>query len=75
MEKARDLIMVIAKALVQYPEQVSINVRSLEKTVFFELKTAKSDIGKQGRTADAIRILRGARGGKIHTEMHHIRSS
>ena len=37
MDKARDLIMVIAKALLDNPDEVSVNVRSRENTVMFEL--------------------------------------
>jgi predicted RNA-binding protein YlqC (UPF0109 family) len=37
MDKARDLIMFIAKALVDNPDEVSVNVRSRENTVMSKL--------------------------------------
>ena len=59
------LIEQVAKALVDYPEQVEVNEIIGENTTVIELKVAKEDlgkiIGKQGRTARAIRtILNGA---------------
>ncbi len=61
----KDLIDLVAKALVDYPDQVQVNEIEGEQTTVIELKVAKSDIGKvigkQGRTAGAIRtILTGA---------------
>ena len=68
MDKARDLILVIAKALVDTPEQVSVKVRNMGNTVVFELTVPKEDIGKvigkQGKIADAVRSLLSVRGGK-----------
>lgn len=73
MDKARDLIMVIAKALVDNPDEVSVNVRSRENTVMFELTVAKEDIGKiigrQGKIADAVRALLSVRGGKARKNL------
>jgi uncharacterized protein len=65
----KDLITQIAQALVDHPEEVSVNVIEGESSVMFELTVSKSDIGKvigkQGRTAQAIRtILRGVVAGK-----------
>lgn len=59
------LIESIAKALVDYPEQVSVTEVVGENTTVVELKVAKEDlgkiIGKQGRTARSIRtVLNGA---------------
>ncbi|MFN7685418.1 MAG: KH domain-containing protein [Oligoflexia bacterium] len=59
------LIEVIAKCLVDFPDQVSLNEVVGENTTVIELKVAKQDlgkiIGKQGRTAQAIRtVLNGA---------------
>jgi predicted RNA-binding protein YlqC (UPF0109 family) len=59
------LIEVIAKCLVDFPDQVSVNEVVGENTTVLELKVAKQDlgkiIGKQGRTAQAIRtVLNGA---------------
>ena len=59
------LIEYMAKMLVDLPEQVSVNEIAGENTTVIELKVAKEDlgkvIGKQGRTARAVRtILNGA---------------
>ena len=65
----KDLIEHIAKALVDYPEQVSVNVLEGSQSTVLELSVAKVDlgkvIGKQGRTAKAIRIILGAASAKI----------
>jgi len=58
----------IVKALVGDPEQVQVNEIVSTQTVVLELRVAKSDlgkvIGKQGRTAHAIRTLLNAASGK-----------
>ena len=59
------LIEIMAKMLVDLPDQVSVGEIAGENTTVIELKVAKEDlgkvIGKQGRTARAIRtILNGA---------------
>jgi hypothetical protein len=61
----KDLIAYIAKALVDKPEEVVVTEIRGQQTSMIELKVAKEDIGKiigkQGRTAQAIRtILYGA---------------
>jgi len=61
----KDLIAYIAKALVDKPEEVVVTEIVGQQTSVIELKVAKEDlgkvIGKQGRTAQAIRtILSGA---------------
>ena len=65
----KELIEYIAKALVDYPEQVSVNVMEGSQSIVLELSVAKVDlgkvIGKQGRTAKAIRIILGAASAKI----------
>jgi len=57
----REIIEIIARALVNEPELVSVNEVGGTYTSIFEIKVAKADIGKiigkQGRTADALRIL------------------
>ena len=63
----KDLIILIAKALVDHPEQVEVSEVKSDHITVFELRVAKEDIGKvigkQGRTAQAIRtILRAASG-------------
>jgi uncharacterized protein len=51
----------IAMALVDYPEQVSVNQVDSERLIALELKVASEDmgkvIGKQGRIAKAIRTV------------------
>jgi len=59
------LIEVIAKSLVDFPDKVSVHEVVGENTTVIELKVAKEDIGKiigkQGRTAQAVRtVLNGA---------------
>ena len=61
----KDLIVYLAKALVDFPDQVVVTELIGEQTTVLELKVAKEDlgkvIGKQGRTARAVRtILNGA---------------
>ena len=61
----RDVIETIAKALVDNSDEVSVKEIDGEATVVLELRVAPQDlgkvIGKQGRTARAMRtILRGA---------------
>lgn len=55
------LVEVLAKALVDHPEQVEVREKIGEKTIVYELKVAPEDtgkvIGKQGRIAKAIRTV------------------
>jgi len=66
----KELIIKIAKALVDYPEQVGVNVLEGSQATVLELTVAKDDlgkiIGKQGRTAKAIRTILGAASAKQH---------
>ncbi len=66
----KQLIEDIAKALVDIPEEVTINEIEGEQTTVLELKVAPSDlgkvIGKQGRTARSIRTILGAAGMKLN---------
>jgi predicted RNA-binding protein YlqC (UPF0109 family) len=65
----RELVESIAKALVDNPEQVSVTEVEGEQTTVLELRVAQPDlgkvIGKQGRTARAIRTILGAAGMKL----------
>ena len=65
----KELIEEIAKALVDNPEQVAVKEVEGEQTTVLELRVAQTDlgkvIGKQGRTARAIRTLLGAAGLKL----------
>lgn len=57
----KELIYGIAKALVDRPELVQVNVVEGEKTILIELRVAREDLGKvigrEGRTARAIRTI------------------
>ncbi len=65
----KDLIIYIAKALVDKPEDVSVQEVEGEKTTVLELKVAPEDlgkvIGKQGRTARAMRTILSATATKL----------
>ena len=65
----KDLINYLAQALVDHPEQVSVNEIEGNQTTVLELKVAKEDIGKvigkQGRTARAMRTILNAASAKI----------
>jgi predicted RNA-binding protein YlqC (UPF0109 family) len=64
----KDLINYIAQALVDHPEQVSVNEVAGDQTSVLELTVAKEDIGKvigkQGRTARAMRTILSAASAK-----------
>ena len=57
----KELVEVLAKSLVENPEEVTVTERQSGKTTGVELKVAPSDmgkvIGKQGRIAKAIRAV------------------
>lgn len=63
------LVEQIAKTLVDSPDDVVVREITGEQVTVIELRTGPSDlgkvIGKQGRTADAVRILLGAAGMKL----------
>jgi len=65
----KDLIGYIARALVDHPEQVSLSEIEGNQTSVLSLKVAKEDlgkvIGKQGRTARAMRTILSAASAKI----------
>jgi len=65
----KDLIAYIAKALVDKPEEVMVTEIEGEQNSVIELKVAKEDmgkvIGKQGRTASAMRTILGAASAKM----------
>ena len=67
----RALIEHVAKALVDESESVSVQAVEQEDGVVLELRVAAKDvgkvIGKQGRTARAMRTILGAAGMKFHT--------
>ena len=57
----KELVEVIAKALVDHPEEVVVTESENEKSIVLELRVAQPDmgkvIGKQGRIAKAIRSV------------------
>ena len=64
------LVELIAKSLVDIPEEVSVGEVVGERTAVFELRVAKSDIGKvigkQGNTARAMRTILSAASAKLN---------
>ena len=65
----RELVEVIAKALVDFPDEVKVNEVEGQQTTVLELRVAPADlgkvIGKQGRPARAVRTILGAAGMKL----------
>ena len=65
----KELISYIARALVDHPEDVSVSEVQGNQTSVLELKVAKEDlgkvIGKQGRTARAMRTILSAASAKV----------
>ena len=57
----KELVEVIAKSLVEHPEEVVVTEKESGKSTVIELKVAQSDMGKvignQGRIAKAIRSV------------------
>ena len=64
----KDLVELIARALVDQPEAVSVTQIEAEQGTILELSVAPDDLGKvigrQGRTVKALRTLLGAAGMK-----------
>lgn len=69
MSELKDLIETVSKALVDIPDAVEVNEVLGEQTTVIELKVDKSDlgkvIGKQGRTARALRTILNAASTKL----------
>ena len=65
----RELVEVISRALVDFPDEVKVNEVEGQQTTVLELRVAPADlgkvIGKQGRTARAVRTILGAAGMKL----------
>jgi len=65
----KDLLEEIARALVDYPEDVHVTEVEGEQTTVLELRVRNDDLGKvigrQGRTARALRTLLSAAGMKV----------
>ncbi len=68
MDKVSDLIKLIVSSLEDSPDEIQITEVAGDSTTVYELKVAKDDlgkiIGKQGKTAKAIRTLLGAAAAK-----------
>jgi len=69
MSELKDLIEYVSKQLVDIPDQVTVNEILGEQTTVIELKVDKTDlgkvIGKQGRTARALRTILNAASTKL----------
>lgn len=66
----KDLIKYIAQALVDNPDKVEVSEVMGEQTSVIELRVSKEDlgkvIGKQGKTAKAMRTILSAASAKVH---------
>ena len=60
-DKMQELVKYVAMALVEHPDQVSVNRTETDDAIVIELRVAPDDmgkvIGKQGRIAKSIRTL------------------
>ena len=69
----KELVEAIAKALVDNPDQVQVHAIEGEQVTVFELRVHPSDLGKvigrQGRTANAIRTILAAAGMKLRKRL------
>lgn len=72
-EGIKDLVELMARSLVDHPEQVSVQETVKDQTVVLELRVAADDIGKvigrQGRTARSLRTILGAAGTKLRKRL------
>ncbi len=70
----KDILELIIKNLVENADNVSINEKSDEKTITYEVKVDKEDmgkvIGKQGKMAKAIRVVMKAVAVKEHKKVN-----
>jgi hypothetical protein len=66
----KELVAVIARALVDHPDDVKVETVDGPQATIVELRVHREDLGKvigrQGRTAKAMRTLLGASGMKLH---------
>jgi predicted RNA-binding protein YlqC (UPF0109 family) len=67
--EVKELIELIAKALVDHPDQVRVTEQVKENTIVYQLSVAPDDmgkvIGKQGRVAKALRTVVGSAAVKV----------
>ena len=65
----RELVLYLARALVEHPDEVAVEEIEEPDATVFELKVAESDlgrvIGRQGRTAKALRTVLSAASAKM----------
>lgn len=65
----KDLVEFLAKSLVDHPEEVSVSEVERDETTLLKLRVAQSDlgrvIGREGRTAKAIRVLLSASAARV----------
>lgn len=70
----KEMIEILARALVDQPDAVSVNEINGSHTSIVELRVAKEDIGKiigkQGRTAYALRTIVNAVSSKTGMRLH-----
>lgn len=69
----KELVEVIAKSLVDYPDEVVVTETESDKSIVIELRVAQADmgkvIGKQGRIAKAIRAVVKAAASKVEKKV------
>lgn len=74
MENLRDLVEFMAKSLVDKPDSVEVDEIPGQQTTLLALKVDKEDlgkvIGKQGKTAAAMRTIIRAAGTKLNKRYH-----
>ena len=67
-EEIKNVLVTVVRALVDQPDQISVNELHTEQAFIFELQVAKSDVGKVigrgGKTAMALRSILEAAAGK-----------
>ena len=68
-EDIKELLLSMARALVDYPDKITVNALHSEHAFIFELQVAREDIGKVigrgGKTAMALRSILEAAAGKF----------
>lgn len=66
----KDLLMTMATSLVDHPDDVEVNVVEAESSIVLELKVNPDDIGKvigkEGKTAKAMRTILSASASKLN---------
>ncbi len=74
MDSLRELVEFMAKSLVDKPESVEVDEVPGQQTILLALKVDKDDlgkvIGKQGKTAAAMRTIIRAAGTKLNRRYH-----